>query len=1338
MKIRRSITKYSFIAIFLLIISLSVFMFKKVSYKNEIDKILSGEFYSYLPEKAKNYVKEVYESTGEVIRTEKNKVENEPYLNPMFVEYITMSEEEQSNEEIVPMPTIVDYSTPIDALEDSSLSSYDARNVNGKNFVSPLRDQGNLGICWAFASAEVVETYLMKESNTSYSNSSQLVSERQLDYATSIDGIKDYNSEYVSFIEDRVLGDGANFYISSLAMASGTSIFPSNSFKDFDDADLNEEELSDVLSFSKSQYELNESINMPSMNLRESTSNLTTSEKNTRAQFINDVKTYIQNYGSAYVSTYMNSTCYYADTTLNNTVIDVYNCSKSSGHAMQIIGFDDDIEYKYCADNNRHTNYSSSCSNVVSGKGVWILRNSWGSSTTNPYLTYDSLYTQIHFIKNVTSLASKNWDNSYILGEGNGVTTQTFGFSDTRLKGTEKIKKVKFIVASASGTYIVKVYDISGNSHSYTKTVTNPGLVTVDITDDVLVNSSSRITISSGSYYYDRIEIFTSNNSSTKSLDLSAYEGIEISSESLRLYGETKNISSGSLLTYKLFKNNTDVSSSIVITNNEVAENNVNALMSFLSLENGKYTVKVYEGSTLLTSFNFNYLKMEGSGTSSDPYVIMNSTHLRQIENDLGAYYELGADIDLTIDSREGGKYYYQPTGYEEGFGWKPIVGFYGTLDGKGHTIKGLYQRTYFDTNSTTYKMNMQGLFANVLGNLTIKNLVLEDFDISCHENCGALFNDYSVDFNSNPGELTITLDSIALKNSQIIGIGSGKAIGGLAGIINGSNQTTVNISNIYNDSYITAPGKLGYIIGFTGGSKQININNLMLIGKFEPQNSNNSGGISHTLSAGNINIKNVFSTLDSSNISGMIAHTSTIYSYDDIDNTFVIDGINAINIEGSSLFYDNRTPDVLSTSNINLYDKGVNSNELTNASNYSTWSDFNTYWEMKMVSGVSRYPVLKNVTFDYLSVSDINIDLGSSGVSIFDYISPVKEVTKRLIYSVNNTQIATIDSDGLIVPKTFGSTTIHVESLYDGYVRDIPLSVTGDYYIVSFNSNGGSGTMSKMIVGRDDVITLTKNTFVRDGYKFSGWCSTADGSGSVFKDQAVILNLIETGKIYNLYAQWEPIKYRIEYNSNGGFGTMEYQEIEYDKTASLYKNLFSRSNYEFVEWNTKANGTGKAYKNLEDVKNLTKVDGEVINLYAQWKSNITYSFSISSYKVDNNSNIIDLVPAGIDAYTYKQNINTNYRVEVDMKGNSYISTGSELKLYTSDNILYKTYTNIVRGDINGDGRMSALDYIMVKNHIMGVSNINDGIYKKAADVNNDGKISALDYVNIKNKIMGG
>ena len=62
--------------------------------------------------------------------------------------------------------------------------------------------------------------------------------------------------------------------------------------------------------------------------------------------------------------------------------------------------------------------------------------------------------------------------------------------------------------------------------------------------------------------------------------------------------------------------------------------------------------------------------------------------------------------------------------------------------------------------------------------------------------------------------------------------------------------------------------------------------------------------------------------------------------------------------------------------------------------------------------------------------------------------------------------------------------------------------------------------------------------------------------------------------------------------------------------------------------------------------------------------------------------------------------------------------------------------TSYKLGDVNNDGNITASDYVLIKNHIMGTTTLNDNA-KGAADVNKDGNISASDYVLVKNYIMG-
>ncbi len=79
--------------------------------KSEIEKVLKTEEYSYLPKAAKNYIERAYKETGEIILTEKNKEENKPYLNPEYIEYLELSEQEKNNVSLIPDSYTIDFSS---------------------------------------------------------------------------------------------------------------------------------------------------------------------------------------------------------------------------------------------------------------------------------------------------------------------------------------------------------------------------------------------------------------------------------------------------------------------------------------------------------------------------------------------------------------------------------------------------------------------------------------------------------------------------------------------------------------------------------------------------------------------------------------------------------------------------------------------------------------------------------------------------------------------------------------------------------------------------------------------------------------------------------------------------------------------------------------------------------------------------------------------------------------------------------------------------------------------------------------------------------------------------
>lgn len=160
-----------------------------------------------------------------------------------------------------------------------------------------------------------------------------------------------------------------------------------------------------------------------------------------------------------------------------------------------------------------------------------------------------------------------------------------------------------------------------------------------------------------------------------------------------------------------------------------------------------------------------------------------------------------------------------------------------------------------------------------------------------------------------------------------------------------------------------------------------------------------------------------------------------------------------------------------------------------------------------------------------------------------------------------------------------------------------------------SFNPNGGSGTVAPITFNPGDTITAPAGTgLTRDGWKFDGWNTKADGTGIKVKAGQSLPTKSST-KSFVLYAQWtrdggntggsvstKTVTLRVD--ANGGTLEMSSASIQVRAGGSVnLSTLFaSREGWVLSGWNTKADGTGDAYP----------VDGCVTfsadsTLHAQW-----------------------------------------------------------------------------------------------------------------------------------------
>ena len=133
-------------------------------------------------------------------------------------------------------------------------------------------------------------------------------------------------------------------------------------------------------------------------------------------------------------------------------------------------------------------------------------------------------------------------------------------------------------------------------------------------------------------------------------------------------------------------------------------------------------------------------------------------------------------------------------------------------------------------------------------------------------------------------------------------------------------------------------------------------------------------------------------------------------------------------------------------------------------------------------------------------------------------------------------------------------------------------------------------------------------------------------------------------------------------YDANGGIGTTLATTGKVNEVIKVAANGFTREGYEFVGWNTKADGTGTAYAAGAD---YTLTDAED-KLYAQWKrADLTYTINyvdeqgnaIDTAKVVNDAVFGTVVTASseakdIDGYTYKSADRESITVGTDAEAN--------------------------------------------------------------------------------------
>ena len=213
------------------------------------------------------------------------------------------------------------------------------------------------------------------------------------------------------------------------------------------------------------------------------------------------------------------------------------------------------------------------------------------------------------------------------------------------------------------------------------------------------------------------------------------------------------------------------------------------------------------------------------------------------------------------------------------------------------------------------------------------------------------------------------------------------------------------------------------------------------------------------------------------------------------------------------------------------------------------------------------------------------------------------KTLTEDLDYTVSYADNVNVGTASVVVDGV-GNYTGHIVRTFD-----IQLKI----YNVRFNANGGAGAMANQQFTYGQAAALSPNAFMRAGYTFKGWATSATATSAAYADKASVNNLTSTANdTVDLYAVWEANTYSVKFNANGGTGTMSNESFTYGTAKALTQNAYTRTGYAFQGWATTAAATSAAYADKASVSNLTATANGTVNLYAVWKAN-TYSVTFNA-----------------------------------------------------------------------------------------------------------------------------
>jgi len=198
--------------------------------------------------------------------------------------------------------------------------------------------------------------------------------------------------------------------------------------------------------------------------------------------------------------------------------------------------------------------------------------------------------------------------------------------------------------------------------------------------------------------------------------------------------------------------------------------------------------------------------------------------------------------------------------------------------------------------------------------------------------------------------------------------------------------------------------------------------------------------------------------------------------------------------------------------------------------------------------------------------------------------------------WSTSSTATTATYSPGQNIGKRSSGLALYAVWRLNSYNVDL----TAGEHIASV-SGGGSKNYNSSVTVEAVLASATGYT-----YAFDGWYN---GSTKVSSDLSYTFTMPASAVALTAVGTRSANPYTVEFNANGGEGTMQPQDFVYDVSQDLSPNVFTRTGYTFLGWSTDPNAATPTYTDGQNVSNLAP--SGTITLYAVWRLN-TYLLSIT------------------------------------------------------------------------------------------------------------------------------